>query len=195
MSDMNIKTVCLALLAHGEASGYDLKRRWTEGPFAHFVDASLASIYPALNKLEAEGLVSFREEVQSGKPSRKMYELTDAGKAAFVEALSAPPLPDAYRSPFALIALCAPFLPRNTVAAALDERLGQQKAQLADLKDVRTRCEYGPIEWLLDWGIHCFSREIEYLEASRHRLEDLAASGEPGRNIDVCPPRSAAGKG
>ena len=41
---MNVRTICMAILAHGEATGYDLKKSWTEGPFAYLGGASYGSI-------------------------------------------------------------------------------------------------------------------------------------------------------
>ncbi|MGQ4272534.1 PadR family transcriptional regulator [Terrihabitans sp. B22-R8] len=184
---MNVQTVCLALLAHGEASGYDLKRRWTEGPFDHFVEASFGSIYPALARLEQQGFVTVRTESQTGKPARKVYSLTETGRKAFVEALSAPPEPDVYRSSFALIALCAPFLPREVIAGAIDTRIAQQRGQLAELEAVRPECSYPPIKWLLEWGIRHFSADLAHVEAYRSELETLSDTGTPGLSIDVSP--------
>ncbi len=180
---MNVRTVCLALLAHGEASGYDLKTRWTDGPFLHFVDASFGSIYPALAKLRSEGLVSLREENQPGKPPRKVYALTEAGKAAFIEAMSQPPGEDIFRSSFAMIALCAPFLDREVIARAVDTRIAQQKAELAELEQaLEAKCG-GPIDWLLDWGVTHFRNDIAHVEATRKALEDMAGGTEPGTEV------------
>jgi PadR family transcriptional regulator AphA len=63
---MNIRTICLAILAHGEASGYDLKKNWEDGPFSYLGGASFGSIYPALARLEQDGLIKSREETQPG---------------------------------------------------------------------------------------------------------------------------------
>jgi DNA-binding PadR family transcriptional regulator len=192
---MNVQTVCLALLAHGEASGYDLKTRWTEGPFSHFVDASFGSIYPALARLEGDGLVSVRSDTQPGKPARKIYALTEAGRAAFVNALSAPPPPDVFRSSFALIALCAPFLGRNVIAQALEARIAQQRAEIAQLEAAKAQCHYQPIAWLIDWGLTHFSGDLSHIERRGDDLIAMSGTGRPGEQADVLPPRvSLAGK-
>jgi hypothetical protein len=57
---MNVRTLCLSILYEGEATGYDIRRLCMEGEFAYFVEASFGSIYPALAKLEDEGLVTSR---------------------------------------------------------------------------------------------------------------------------------------
>ncbi len=53
---MDVKTLCLAVLFQGEATGYEIKKAFEEGPFAHFQRASFGSIYPALSKLLVEEL-------------------------------------------------------------------------------------------------------------------------------------------
>lgn len=52
---MNVKTVCLAILTQGETTGYEIRKRSTEGDFSFFLEASFGSIYPALSKLEEDG--------------------------------------------------------------------------------------------------------------------------------------------
>mgnify|MGYP002622776726 CR=1 FL=1 len=112
---MNVRTLCLSILYDEEASGYDIRRMCTEGNFAYFVEASYGSIYPALARLEDDGLVSSRTEQQAGKPARKVYSITEAGKAAFAAELSEPLGEDVFRSPFLLFARFAHILPRDLV--------------------------------------------------------------------------------
>ena len=64
-----------------EASGYEIKKDIEEGLFSHFIDASFGSIYPALTQLAAEGLLTVRAEEQTGKPDKKVYAITEAGRA------------------------------------------------------------------------------------------------------------------
>ena len=120
---MSVRTLCLAILSFGDATGYEIRKLSTEGRYSYFVDASFGSIYPALARLEADGLVTVREEAQSGKPSRKIYSITEAGRAAFIDALSETPGPDTFRSPFLLVAMCADLVVADTIRAAIDHRL------------------------------------------------------------------------
>ena len=48
---MDVQTLCLGSLTLGEASGYEIKKLFEEGPFAYFYHASYGSIYPALGNL------------------------------------------------------------------------------------------------------------------------------------------------
>lgn len=95
---MDVKSLCLGVLTLGDASGYDIRKMFEDGPFAHFYDASYGSIYPALGRLLADGQVSVTEHSQSGRPSKKVYRLTPAGRTAFQAALAEPPGSDRLRS-------------------------------------------------------------------------------------------------
>ncbi|WP_205470727.1 PadR family transcriptional regulator [Breoghania sp. L-A4] len=113
---MNVRSLCLAILYLGEATGYEIKKQSTEGSFSHFVDASFGSIYPALARLEADGMVTAREETKQGKPARKVYSITASGREEFMKALAEPQAPDLFRSQFLLIAVCAELVTPSAFA-------------------------------------------------------------------------------
>jgi DNA-binding PadR family transcriptional regulator len=182
---MNVRTIGLAILAHGEATGYDLKKSWQEGPFAYLGGASYGSIYPALARLQRDGLIESREEAQHGKPVRRIYSLTEAGRAAFVAEMSGTPEPDEFRSHFGVIALCTPFLERSVVARVIDERLRQQRDNIAMLEQAQKSGT--AVGWLLDWGLTQYKNEVAFIEASRGRLEALAGTGRAGQAMPICP--------
>lgn len=183
---MNIRTICLAILAHGEASGYDLKKHWEEGPFHHLGGASFGSIYPALARMEKDGLIRSREEVQPGKPARRVYSLTETGYQSFLDEMSALPEPDDFRSHFGVITLCARHLSRETLARALDERLRQQKAEIAHLTPIAGIEKDRPVGWLIEWGLAIITAEVAFIEQNRERLEALADTARPGDDLSIC---------
>ena len=96
---MDVRTFCLGILALKDSSGYEIKKT-LEGSFSHFYDASFGSIYPALNKLADEQLVEATEVSQGGRPAKKVYSITAAGRIALMEALERPAKQDRVRSEF-----------------------------------------------------------------------------------------------
>ena len=86
MPAVDVKDLCLGALSFGDATGYDIKK-FFENTFSHFFLAGYGSIYPALASLTAAGLVSCRTLAQHGKPDRKLYRLTAAGRRAFLDTL------------------------------------------------------------------------------------------------------------
>lgn len=96
---MDIQSILLGFLMRNGMTGYGLKKVFSIS-FSFFSGLSYGSIYPALRKMEKQGLISKRLEIRSDAPNRKIYTITDAGKAAFLEALRAPLPRDQPKSPF-----------------------------------------------------------------------------------------------
>ena len=111
---MDVKTLCLGVLSRGSASGYEIKKQCEEGPFAHFYAAGFGSIYPALNALLRDGLISLEEVNQSGRPAKKIYSISGAGRQALTEAMREEPAPDRLRSDFLFIMFFGQMLPAGT---------------------------------------------------------------------------------
>lgn len=172
---MNVRTLCLAILYFGETTGYDIKKLSMEGKYSHFVDASFGSIYPALTKLEKEALVTCRQEAQEGKPPRKIYAITEKGRDAFRNELLEPPAPDIFKSEFLLISLCAEIIGPEQTTKAIDTHIEHLRAKLDHLEKVRLETEGDAARWTCDYGVHCISASIEYVEKNRTALIDIAA--------------------
>jgi len=122
---MDVKTLCLGVLTLGDATGYEIRKQFEEGPFSHFFDASYGSIYPALGRLLDEGLVSVTETPQEGKPDKKIYSLTPAGLDSFRGALAEPPGPDKIRSEVLVRFFFAEFMERPDLEAVYDAYLAE----------------------------------------------------------------------
>ncbi|SDE50886.1 PadR family transcriptional regulator [Rhodospira trueperi] len=97
---LDSKTLCLGALDAGFNTGYDIRKAFENGPFQHYQSLSYGSIYPALNALLAEGLVTCRPHSQDGRPDKKVYTITEAGRSALRAALLQPLEFDRLRSGF-----------------------------------------------------------------------------------------------
>ena len=175
---MNVRTLCLAMLSAGDRSGYDIRKTLSEGAWSHFADASFGSIYPALAKLEADGLVQVREENTPGRPLRKVYSITDEGHGELRESLSQPAPRDVFKSPFLLIALCAEMLDPDDVDRAIDRQLVHMREEL---KMVQHEVAHNPMQgadWVEKCANHCIGAQIEFLERHRDELVGVAGSGD-----------------
>jgi DNA-binding PadR family transcriptional regulator len=86
---MDVQSVLLGFLMRNSMTGYDLKKAFSIS-FSFFSGLSYGSIYPALKKMEKQGLITQRLEIQDGAPNRKVYTITEAGKTAFLDALRSP---------------------------------------------------------------------------------------------------------
>lgn len=129
---MNTKELLLSVLMGGPATGYDIKKIM-ENEVSTLLDVSLSNLYPALNELAAEGLVTYQKVEQDSRPNKKVYELTEAGRAACLKALMSGDARHRLRSEFIFILSFAPFLPRWRVKELLDQRLADTNEVLRDL--------------------------------------------------------------
>jgi DNA-binding PadR family transcriptional regulator len=80
-----VREVLLALLAKEASHGYELRARLqlALGPLAEALNQG--QVYVTLNRLEKAGLVASERVGQSDRPDRKVYELTEAGRARVTE--------------------------------------------------------------------------------------------------------------
>jgi len=176
---MNVRTLCLAILNAGESTGYEIRKLSTEGYYSHFVDASFGSIYPALSKLEEDGLVTSREEAQSGKPSRKVYSVTNQGRMEFLQSLSQPIKRDIFKSEFLLIAMCAEYVQHSQLCVAIDTQIAnlQHELDIIDFGVENTDLASG--EWVADYGRTCLAQSLNYILENRAELEAMAGRSLP----------------
>lgn len=173
---MSVRSLCLAILSFGDATGYEIRKESTEGRFSYFDDASFGSIYPALARLESEGLVTVREEPQAGKPARKVYSITEAGRTEFVNSLCEPQPADTFKSPFLLIALNAAQLPPDVIRRAVERRKAQVQEELRLLMDTHKdkECPHPGSNWTREYGIACMNFTLAYLEEHGEALIKIA---------------------
>ncbi|WP_244329492.1 PadR family transcriptional regulator [Streptomyces platensis] len=71
-----------AVLAQGDQHGYALVQQLAAHGFGTIRGGAL---YPVLGRMEIEGLVEARWEPGEGGPGRKVYRLSDAGRARLLE--------------------------------------------------------------------------------------------------------------
>lgn len=177
---MDVRTLCLAVLSKGEATGYEIKKAFEEGPFAHFQRASFGSIYPALSRLLAEGLVEAQAMEQDGRPDKKVYRLTASGRNTFLEALTVDPEPDDFRSDLLFLLFFARHLPPARAAALIDSaaaRYHDKAGRIAGFKAEReaaSRSAGQPLdpgrEFVAGFGMTLYEAAADYLDTNRDKL-------------------------
>lgn len=171
---MTVRTLCLSILYEGEATGYEIRKLSVEGECSYFVDASFGSIYPALARLEADGLVTSRVEQQAGKPAKKIYAITEAGRRAFINSLFEKLGEDEFRSEFLLFARFASELPASLVEQRLRERIEMIDAQIAEIDKIATEHSHPADEWVIQYGRVCLGVARDYIATHMHELIALA---------------------
>jgi DNA-binding PadR family transcriptional regulator len=174
---MNVKTLCLGILSLEESSGYEIKKDVEDGLFNHFIEASFGSIYPALTQLAGEGYVTVREEEQTGKPDKKVYAITDAGRAALAKAISVTPAKDKYKSEFLFQMLLQDYLSPEMILLAIEKQLNDLNEDLGRIAECSNQAPIGHgSHFVADYGNAVLTAGVKCLEQKRAELlQQMAA--------------------
>ena len=76
---MSLSHGILGLLTYQDGTGYDLAKMF-EGSLNYFWHAQNSQIYRELSQMKKQGWVTSRSIIQDGRPNKKMYSITDAGR-------------------------------------------------------------------------------------------------------------------
>ena len=169
---MDAKTLCLAVLSRGDASGYEIKKTLEDPPFSHFQDTGFGSIYPALSSLAQDGLVTGRAMPQEKRPDKKVYSITPSGRTALIEALGTPPGPDRFRSDFLFVLFLADQMSGAQLRRLIDDRIALYEERIAAMEsrmDGACEIEAGP-GFVHGFGLALYKSARDYLLANRDRF-------------------------
>lgn len=171
---MDTRSICLGVLSMGDATGYEIKKLFEEGPFSHFYDAGYGSIYPALNKLLGAGQVTCRHQEQEGRPAKKVYSITAAGERDLLDALHDDPAIDRFRSDALVMMFFGHKLSDDQRARVFDKYLGHYAKILQGLHELDTSCDGFGRQFVHGFGLAVYEAAVGYLE--EHADEFLEGS-------------------
>jgi DNA-binding PadR family transcriptional regulator len=89
----DFEQVLLGVIASEPRSGYGLKKMFNSSP-ASVYQPSPGALYPALRRLEERGLLHAQKQVSSGRRALRLYQVTEAGLAVYLEWLRKPVVPE-----------------------------------------------------------------------------------------------------
>lgn len=94
-NEKKMDQVILGLLNHESLTGYEIKKR-IDTMLKYFWSASYGSIYPTLNMLEKNALVTKENTVENGR-EKIIYTITDSGRQQLKDWLALPVTKDELR--------------------------------------------------------------------------------------------------
>ncbi len=144
---MSVKYGLLGLLARQAQHGYELKRSFEQFT-GGFWELNHGQIYQSLERLAADGLVSFTVESAENAPERKVYETTEKGRQALARWLER----------------------RNVRVRPLRDELFVRLAVMADQPPQRLR------ELIADYR-HTYSEHMRELTLAKRRSAQAAQPG------------------
>jgi len=188
---MALRHAVLAALLEGEASGYELSKRF-DVSVANFWSATPQQLYRELERLESDGLVGARVVEQERRPNKRVFNLTEAGRDALHEFTAAPARPMAVRDDLAVKVQAVDAGDGEAVRAAVAEREQHARAKLALYERIRANLLAGRTEeeylresdrigpYLTLMGGRMYERQnIRWCEAVLAALGDRADAIQP----------------
>ncbi len=193
---MSLKHALLGILSFEPMTGYEVKQ-FFDSSVQHFWNAELSQIYPTLKALEESGFVDMRVEVQQNRPNRKIYAITDEGRAELQRwARDAQPPADV-RDPFLIKIFFGTEVPvEDTIILLRRQMEEQQKLLLFSETVLRDKITQGVkhwhsarhgMYWSLTLDLACAYRRtyIAWCEQAMRTLEESMSSANGTAGADA----------
>jgi PadR family transcriptional regulator, regulatory protein AphA len=186
---MSLKHALLGFLTYESMSGYQLKQLFDES-IRNFWNASLSQIYPTLNQMKDEGLLTLEVKYQDSSPNAKIYHITDQGRAELRKWLAEPLQLRENRNAFLIKIFFGANVDPDIIIAQLKQRLEWAEKNLENYrqsmkgmtgnhvtKDILTQDK---LFWSLtaDFGIKHEEALIAWYKESIQKLESIKNEGE-----------------
>lgn len=142
---MALRNAIMATLLEGEASGYDLAKGF-DASVANFWMATPQQLYRELEKMASDGLIAARVVRQDRRPDKRLFSLTETGRAALHAFTAEPPRPGAIRDELLVKVQAVDAGDVTSVQEALRERMSWAEAKIARYERLRARLLDGRFE-------------------------------------------------
>lgn len=129
-----IDYIILGSLTIRDMSGYEIRKLMSYST-AFFSNVSYGSIYPALSKLEKNGLVISKEVVENGR-YKKIYEITEEGRRLFNDMMEEPLRPFNFRYEILIRIFFAQNLSMPKLASLVAQHIEQLDELANELKEI-----------------------------------------------------------
>jgi DNA-binding PadR family transcriptional regulator len=136
---MALRQVILTVLSQGDRTGYDIARQF-DTVLTYFWRATHQQIYKELSRLSADGCVTVREVEQQGKPNKKIYRLTKAGKQELKDWLIGPTAYVPARVDLLVKLLGEPVIGAEAMQDIIDSNRAQTKVVLDQFRAMEKKC-------------------------------------------------------
>jgi DNA-binding PadR family transcriptional regulator len=135
---MALRNAILAALLEGESSGYDLAKSF-DASVANFWTATPQQLYRELERMESQGLVSGRVVEQLRRPNKRLFSLTEAGRAELSDYTTRTPRPIAIRDELLVQVQSLEFGDAAAVRRAVQDRQTASERKLKRYERLRDR--------------------------------------------------------
>lgn len=187
---MPLEHAILAFLEYEPMTGYDLKK-YFDVSITHFWTTTQSHIYKSLGRLEKKGWAEAKIIPQEGKPNRKEFHVTDAGRAELRHWLTTPLPLTPVRDDWLIQIFFSHFSSDEEIAALLEARMENIRGVVKNLREnaqaaINENAQRVGIErvrelWqiTLDYGIDYYEAQLAWLEKTVERVKKLPPLSPP----------------
>jgi DNA-binding PadR family transcriptional regulator len=140
---MDLHAVILGLLSWKPASGYDLKRIIADSEIFYW-SGNNNQIYKGLVELQKDGLVTHQVQLQESLPAKKIYSITEKGRAELHGSLRTAPEAPELRKNFLIQLAWAESLSDDEILALLEQYADEIATRLRMYQSQAARSGSGP---------------------------------------------------
>lgn len=176
------KYALLGILNFMSGSGYDIKKV-CDVSIGHFWNENYGHIYPVLQRMEDEGLITKEVKQTEGRPAKNIYSITEKGKEELDEWLLLPIEQEPTRSELLLKMFLSKDIPVKSIINRVKELKEEYKRELIKYSEIDELLRTGKIEgekknivlWLTtsDFGKKSEEAKIKWCEDTIKALEEI----------------------
>jgi len=177
---MSLDHAILGFLSYGPKTGYELKKLFNQS-VRHFWPVQQSQLYRTLLRLADEGFATREVVAQERRPNRKLYHITEEGRAEFSRWMSEPATEVPSRSPFLIQLFFAGRMEKDEARCLLHQKADEVREllQMYEHGSKRSPREAEEIDandqfyWFLtlDYGIEALRFSLRWLEEAIERIE------------------------
>jgi len=166
---MSHRYLVLGLLSERPMTGYDIKK-YVNVMLSAVTNASYGTLYPTLHKLLKEDAVKVAEIPQKGRPSKKVYSITETGQQELCGWLRKPAAADQVKREFLLKLYLAKNLSAQHIHSLVSNRRDQMTEKLDNLKAEKQAVNNPWQKWVVNYTLSLCKAEIDWLDELKAQI-------------------------
>lgn len=178
---LTIEYALMGFMRERPMHGYEIHQRLSEHSGMGLVwRVKQSRMYSLLDRLEREGYITATLEQQEARPPRKLFELTESGKSAFMEWVQAPVENGRkLRLEFMAKLYFARLEGAETAGRLIDRQVEVCREWLREQQEYQKERGEHPYDWLVvQFRIGQIEAMVSWLETCRHALYDMPRAVE-----------------
>ena len=160
----------LALLAAGPAHGYELKQALEQRFGSVLPPLNAGQIYTTLSRLQRDGLVDDDAVAQDGRPNKRVYRLTEAGRAELNGWVVDSTPPNRLKDDFFIKLVLARAAGIADPLELIDRQRGAYLQALRELDDVSAQAGDSTAALLVEGAALHLEADLKWLDLIERRI-------------------------